>query len=101
MDLTLKPQPKDRSIGSLRTPLYIRGTFSAPDIGPDMGRLAARGGGALLMGIVNPLLAILPLLEEGKGKDSNCAELIAQATSSSRSSASGATAQRPPSRPAH
>jgi uncharacterized protein involved in outer membrane biogenesis len=100
MDIKLKPQPKDRGIGSLRTPLYIRGTFSEPDIGPDMGKLAARGGGAILMGIINPLLAILPLMEEGRGKDSPCAQLIAQATSSSRSSASGATAQRPPSRPA-
>jgi uncharacterized protein involved in outer membrane biogenesis len=100
MDLTLKPEPKDRSIASLKSPLYIRGTFSQPEVGPDMGRLAAKGAGAILLGIVNPLLAILPLMEQGKGKDSPCAQLIAHATSSSRSSASGATAQRPPSRPA-
>ena len=31
------------------------------------------------MGIINPLLAILPLMEEGKGKDSNCGKLIAEA----------------------
>ena len=111
MNLELKPQPKDRSIASLRSPLYLRGTFGQPQVGPDMGRLAARGGGSLLMGILNPLLAILPLLEEGKGKDSNCAQLIAQAaasskpggkktaaTSSGRSAASGATAPRPPSK---
>ena len=107
MDITLKPRPKDRGIGSLRTPLHIRGTFSSPDVGPDMGKLASRGAGALAMGILNPLLAILPLIEEGKGEDSNCAALIAQAgastrkaaaTSSSRSAASGATAPRPPSK---
>jgi uncharacterized protein involved in outer membrane biogenesis len=84
MDMTLKPEPKDRSIGSLRTPLHIKGTFSEPDIGPDMGKLAARGAGTLVMGILNPLLAILPLLEEGKGKDSNCGALIAQANASSK-----------------
>ena len=100
MDLTLKPEPKDRSIASLKSPLYIRGTFGKPEVGPDMGRLAAKGAGAIVMGILNPLLAVLPLLEEGKGKDSPCVQLIAQATSSSRSSASGATARRPPSRPA-
>ena len=82
MNLTLKPQPKDSGIGSLRTPLHIRGTFSEPDIGPDMGRLAARGAGTIVMGIINPLLAILPLIQEGKGKDSNCGELIAQANAS-------------------
>ena len=120
MDLTLKPQPKDRSIGSLRTPLHIRGTFGEPDIGPDMGRLTAKGAGAIVMGILNPLLAVLPLIEEGKGKDSPCTELIAQAakpaskqakagkepqpapaeakaaTSSGQSPAAGATAPRPP-----
>jgi len=109
MDLKLKPRPKDRGVGSLRTPLHIKGTFAKPEIGPDMGKLAARGGGAVALGILNPLLAILPLIEEGKGRDSPCAELIAQAASSSkaatsagspsstRSPASGATAPRPPS----
>jgi AsmA protein len=84
MDMKLKPEPKDRGIGSLRTPLHIKGTFGQPDIGPDMGKLAARGAGTILMGIVNPLLAILPLIEEGKGKDSNCGALIAQANASSK-----------------
>jgi uncharacterized protein involved in outer membrane biogenesis len=120
MDIKLKPRPKDRGVGSLRTPLHIKGTFGQPDIGPDMGKLTARGGGAIALGILNPLLSVLPLMEEGKGKDSPCAELIAQAaasskkpaaaagatsegatsagsTSSGRSSASGATAPRPPS----
>jgi uncharacterized protein involved in outer membrane biogenesis len=118
MNLTLKPEPKDRGVGSLRTPLHIKGTFSEPDIGPDMGKLAARGAGTIVMGIINPLLAILPLIEEGKGKDSNCGELIAQATKSGKqkpaataqsaeadskrparskpSAASGATAPQPP-----
>ena len=99
MDITLKPEPKDGSVASLRTPLHIRGTFAQPAIGADMSRIAARGAGALAMGIVNPLLAILPLLEEGGGKDSNCAALVRQATSSGRSSASGETAPRPPSPP--
>jgi hypothetical protein len=33
------------SCSSLRSPLYIRGTFGAPAVGPDMGRLAAKGAG--------------------------------------------------------
>jgi len=84
MDISLKPQPKDRGVGSLRTPLHIKGTFSEPDIGPDMGKLAARGGGVIALGILNPLLSILPLIQEGKGKDSNCGQLIAQASASSK-----------------
>lgn len=121
MAIKLEPKPKDGSIASLRSPLYIRGTFGQPDIGPDMGRVTAKGAGAILLGILNPLLAVLPLMEEGKGKDSPCGQLIAQATkstkqaakepakeqaakkqaatSSGRSAASGETARRPPSRP--
>lgn len=100
LDLTLKPEPKDKSIASLNSPLRVRGTFSQPKVGVDMKRLAARGVGAVLMGIINPVLAILPLLNRGEGKDSNCAALITAAASSDRPAASGATAKRPPSRSA-
>jgi hypothetical protein len=102
MDLKLRPRPKDRGVGSLRTPLHVKGTFGKPDIGPDMGKLAARGGGALALGILNPLLAILPLIEEGKGKDSNCAQLIAQASKPSKGkppAAPAATASQKPRAP--
>jgi uncharacterized protein involved in outer membrane biogenesis len=91
MNLKLRPQPKDRSVGSLRTPLHIRGTFGDPSVGPDMGKLAARGAGSIALAILNPLLAILPILEEGKGKDSPCGELIAQATKSSKSNPTATT----------
>ena len=94
MDLKLKPEPKDRSIASLNSPLYIKGTFGKPQIAPDAGKLAAKGLGALIMGAINPLLAVLPLMKEGKDKDSPCRQLIQQAakkpsSSSGRSAASG------------
>ena len=113
MDLKLNPKPKDNSLASLNSPLYVRGTFSQPKPSPDVGKLAAKGVGAIVMGIVNPLLAVLPLVREGKGEDSPCNQLIAEATalkkqaakvptasSSGQSAASGATAKRPPSPPA-
>jgi uncharacterized protein involved in outer membrane biogenesis len=113
MDLKLNPKPKDSSVASLNSPLYVRGTFSAPKPSPDVGRLAAKGVGAIVMGIVNPLLAVLPLVKEGKGEDSPCNQLIEQAialkkeaakvptgSSSGQSAASGGTAKRPPSPPA-
>lgn len=113
MDLKLNPKPKDNSIASLNSPLYARGTFSAPKVAPDMGKLVAKGAGAIVLGVINPLLAVLPLFKEGKGQDSNCEQLIAQAvpskkgapakaaapTSSGQSAASAATAKRPPSPP--
>ena len=87
MDLTLKPQPKDTSIASLNSPLYIRGTFGQPKVAPDMGKLAGKGLGALVMGAINPLLAVLPLLKEGKDKDSPCQQLIAQAKQPAKTAA--------------
>ena len=100
MNLTLTPAPKDKSIASLNSPLYIRGTFSEPKVSVDMNRVVAKGAGAVVIGFLEPLLAILPLLNKGDGKDSNCAALITAATSSGRSAASGGTGKRPPSRSA-
>jgi len=98
--LKIVPHPKGKSLASLRSPLYIAGTFSQPNVSRDVRRIAEKGAGALLLGILNPVLAVLPLINEGKGQDSNCGRLIAQATSSSRPSASGAPAQRPPAQSA-
>jgi AsmA protein len=98
LDLTLKPHPKDRSVASLNSPLYIRGTFGAPKVAPDWKKMGARGAGALAMGLLNPLLAVLPLMQEGKDKESPCAALIAEATKSAKQSAADAKAgvPRPP-----
>src|SRR5262245_38928166 len=105
MDFKLNPKPRDSSLASLNSPLYLRGTFSDPKPSPDVPKLAAKGVGAVLMGIVNPLLAVLPLLKEGKDQESPCNQLVAEATrlkekatasSSDRSVASGGTARRPP-----
>jgi AsmA protein len=97
LDLALFPQPKQRSVASLNSPLYLRGTFGEPKVAPDWNKLAAKGAGALVMGILNPLLAVLPLVNEGPGKDSNCAGLIREAStrgaekSASRSAAAPAS----------
>jgi uncharacterized protein involved in outer membrane biogenesis len=97
MDLTLKPEPKDRSIASLNSPLYIKGTFSAPKVAPDAAKLAAKGLGALIMGAISPILAVLPLMKEGKDKDSPCQQLIAQAAKSQKTGKPVATAKKKPS----
>lgn len=73
LDLTVTPQPKDRSIPAVRTPLLISGHFSDPAVKPQASQLLARGGAAVLLALVNPLLAVIPLIETGPGKDSDCA----------------------------
>lgn len=104
MDLELDPEPKDRSLASLNSPLYIRGTFQSPEVSPDVGKIVAKGLGALLLGAVAPLLAVVPLIEEGPGKDSNCGKLIAEAAKPSKGSAAAGgsrkRAAKPPAKPA-
>ena len=78
INLTFKPLPKDSSFFSLRSPLFARGTFKNPKFSPDMKRVAARTGAAVALGtLLTPLAALMPLIESGPGKDSDCGKLIA------------------------
>lgn len=99
LDLRLEPEPKDPSLVSLRSPLFIRGTFTKPKVGVDVKEIAAKGAGAAVLAIVNPLLALLPFINEGEGKDSNCAQLFAELSPASRRAAGDAGASVGAGRP--
>jgi AsmA protein len=79
LDLTLQQKTKDTSPVALRSPIYVRGTFANPRVEVNKGRVAARGLGAIALGIANPLLALLPLIDAGPGKDSDCGQLVRDA----------------------
>jgi len=76
LNLTVTPLPKDFSPIVLRGPLHARGSFANPQFGLDKGVVAARVGAAVLLGLINPLAAIIPLIETGPGKDAPCADLV-------------------------
>ena len=80
LDILLKPEPKDKSILSLRSPLKIGGTFAAPTAGPDKVALGARAGLAIALGVVNPFLALLATIETGPGQDADCTGALAIAS---------------------
>jgi len=84
LDLTLYPRPKDKSFFAARSPLHVRGPLRNPRVQPDAASLAARGLGAAALALVNPLLALLPFIETGPGKDSDCARMVARARDWSR-----------------
>ena len=88
LDLTISQKTKDTSIVALRGPIYVRGSFAHPDVKLATGRIAARGVGAIALGIVNPLLLLLPLIEIGPGMDSDCGRLIREAQAPPRKAAS-------------
>ena len=79
LDITLKPQPKDRSILSFRSPLKIVGTFASPSAGPDKLALGARAGAVIALGLLNPLLALAATIETGPGQDTDCRSTLALA----------------------
>ncbi|WPB56576.1 AsmA family protein [Xylophilus sp. GOD-11R] len=76
--ITLKPQPKDMSILSLRSPLIIQGTLGDPSAFPDKGALAGRAAAAVALGLINPFLALAATIETGPGEDADCQRLLVQ-----------------------
>ena len=79
LDLTLNPKTKNTSIVSLRSPIYVRGSFAKPEVEVDKGRVAMRALGAAALAFVNPLLVLIPLVDAGPGKDSDCGQLVRDA----------------------
>ncbi len=85
LDLTLNQKTKSTSPVALRSPIHIRGSFANPDVAVDKGRVAARALGAVALGLVNPFLALIPLIDAGPGKDSDCRQLVRDAKAVPRS----------------
>lgn len=79
LDLTLNQKTKDTSPLAVRSPIHIRGTFAQPEVSVDRRVVAARALGAIALGAVNPLLALIPLIDPGPGGDSDCRQLISDA----------------------
>jgi AsmA family protein len=65
LDLKAVVAPKDFSPFALRTPVFITGTFSEPKISLDKATLGAKLGGALLLGLINPIAALIPFIDFG------------------------------------
>jgi uncharacterized protein involved in outer membrane biogenesis len=79
MNLTIHPHTKGFRIFSLRSPLYVKGTFKNPDVGVDAGALALRAGAMIGLGLINPFAALIPLIAPSNNQGVPCAQLFAQA----------------------
>jgi hypothetical protein len=84
LDLVAKPQPRDASPLSARSPIVIEGSLREPSLHPEGKALAARAGAAALLAVVNPLLALIPLIQPAKDVPSNCAQLLQEARATTR-----------------
>ncbi len=78
MDLKVHPHTKGFRVFSLRSPLYVKGTFKDPHVGVDATALALRGGAMVGLGLINPFAALIPLIAPSNNKPLPCAELVAQ-----------------------
>lgn len=78
--LDVKPESHDLRLVSLRTPLYVNGTFADPEIGLEKGPLLARAGlAAAIVAIAPAAAALLPLTVPGSDKETDCGELLQEA----------------------
>ncbi|WP_394780648.1 AsmA family protein [Undibacterium sp.] len=80
LNLDVRPKTKGVRIISLRSPLYAKGTFKHPDVGPYKGPLALKAGAAIALAAIAPVAAVLPLVNMGKVPDTDCAAALAKAT---------------------
>ncbi|WP_250513236.1 AsmA family protein [Caballeronia sp. INDeC2] len=76
MDLGIHPHTKGLRIFSLRSPLYVKGTFKDPHVGVSP-VLALRGAAAVGLGLINPFAALIPLIAPSNSKPLPCQQMLA------------------------
>lgn len=77
MDLEVHPENKTLRIFTLRSPLYVKGSFKKPNVGVEAVPLVARAGAAVALGVVaTPFAALLPLLNLGTNESNECAPVV-------------------------
>lgn len=81
MDLHIKPESLKWKFFSLRTPLYVRGSFANPKVGVEPGPLLLRAGAAVAAAVVAPAaLALVPLTVPAAEEDAQCQRLLAESS---------------------
>ena len=77
LNLRIKPDSLKWKFFSLRTPLYVRGSFADPKAGLEPGPLLLRSGAAVAAALVAPAaLALLPITVPAAEDDANCNTLL-------------------------
>ena len=77
LDLRIKPESLDWKFFSLRSPLYVRGTFGDPQVGVETGPLLARAAAAVVAAAAAPVaLALVPITVPAAADDTHCKPLL-------------------------
>ena len=79
IDAEIKADSKNPSPFTLQTPIIIKGPLKTPSIRIDMVEGGLRGAAAVALGaVLTPAAALLPFIEAGLGKGSNCYEMLSK-----------------------
>ncbi len=78
LDLVLTAKPKDMSPATLRSAVLIDGTFAAPRMHLDTGKIGMRVLAAAALATLNPLAALIPLFDPGDKQAAGGCELTLQ-----------------------
>ncbi len=98
LDLRAVVSPKDMSPLALRTPVLVRGTFAEPRISLDPVPLARKVAGSVLLGLLNPLAALIPFIDTGEDKAdarSGCAAVLSRLRAGAQPAPAGTAAAEP------
>jgi hypothetical protein len=77
VDFVLEAHPHDFSIGSLRSPIVIKGPLDDFKVGLERKELLTRSGLAVALGaLVNPIAALVPLIETGLDESGKCRSVM-------------------------
>lgn len=77
LDLSIDPESKGLRILTLRSPLYVKGTFKQPDAGVKAGPLLARGAVAAVLGVaLTPAAALLALISPSEAEENQCTPFL-------------------------
>ena len=77
LDLRMTAHPHDFSPLALRTPVKVTGTFDDPHIRPEAKPLIKRGAAAAALSLVNPLAALLALVDFKQQERDVCTTAVA------------------------
>ena len=79
LDLKITPESKGLRLFSLRSPLYVKGTFGNPSAGVEAVPLLLRGAGMVALGVIaGPAAGLLALIAPSGGEPNQCAPLLQQ-----------------------
>lgn len=82
---SLDAHPKDASIFSLQSRILVRGKIRDPQVLIDPLSLSLRGAAAIAFSALAPPAAILPFIQPGLGKNSDCERLLRETPAAARS----------------